>query len=86
MEGGIVNKTAKEMFEKLGYRQLKQPKNYQHLLVYEKYDGRFRETSLITFNTSGRVFSKTLNEEGWCIFIDELKAINQQCKELGWID
>ena len=76
--------TAKEMFEELGYRQLKQLKNYKHLLVYEKYDSRFKETSVITFNTSARVFSKELNDEGWCIFFPELQAINKQVEELGW--
>lgn len=76
--------SAKEMFEELGYKQLKQMKNYKHLLVYEKYDARYKETSVITFNTSGKVISKELNDEGWCIFIPELQAINKQVEELGW--
>ena len=75
---------AKEMFEKLGYKVIKSNKNEEHLIVYEKYEKQFDETSKITFNTSGRVISKELNDEGWCIFIPELQAINQQVKELGW--
>lgn len=76
--------TAKEMFEKLGYKLIKQKKQWEHLIVYEKYDKRFDETETITFNTSGRVIMKELNDEGGCIFIKELKAINKQVEELGW--
>ena len=76
--------TAKEMFEKLGYKQIKQHKHLTHLIVYEKYDRQYDETSKITFNTSGRVISKELNDEGWCIFIPELRAINKQVEELRW--
>lgn len=76
--------TAKEMFEKLGYKLIKQKQQWQHLIVYERYDKRFDETETITFNTSGRVIIKELNDENCCIFINELKAINKQVEELGW--
>ena len=76
--------TAKEMFKKLGYKQIKQKKQWEYLIVYEKYTKRFDETSTITFNTSGRVIFKELNGEGWCISIPELQAINKQIEELGW--
>lgn len=79
-----VQLTAQKMFEKLGYKLIKPSKNEEHLIIYEKYQSQFDETSRITFNTSGRVISKELNDEGWCIFINELQAINKQVEELGW--
>lgn len=76
--------TAKEMFEKLGYKLIKQKQQWQHLIVYEKYTKIFDETETITFNTSGRIIMKELNGECGCIFIKELEAINKQVEELGW--
>ena len=77
--------SAKEMFEKLGYKLIKQPKEYNHLIEYQKYVKEFDELSIITFNTSARVVSKELNLEGWCIFMPELQAINKQVEELHWL-
>lgn len=79
-------KSAKEMFEELGYKLIKPSKNEEHLIVYEKYQRQFDETSRITFNTSSRVISKELNDEGWCIFIPELQAINKQVEELWGVN
>ena len=79
-----MNKSAKEMFEELGYKLIKQPKKYNHLIEYQKYVKQFDELSTITFNKSARVFSKELNLEGWCIFMPELQAINKQIEELQW--
>ena len=82
-------KTAKEMFEKLGYKEVKQAKNTQHLIEYSKTN-KYKETRIITFHTLPKAVSKDLkvNEtyEGCCIFVDELQAINKQVEELGWFD
>ncbi len=78
--------TAQEMFEEIGYVKtdlLKYPSiNY----VSKKY-----ETS-ISFNDceKGRTIyihetGDTYQDSGF-IGIEEVKAINQQCKELGWIE
>lgn len=84
--------TAKEMFEELGYKltfwnsNFKEAKEYQ--FVYENDNGRkiefskfmFREQIYIRFD---KIF-ETLDNNS--LTLDELKAINQQCKELGWLD
>lgn len=77
-------KSAEEMFEELGYRKIKSPKNYEHLVLYEKCDIRNREISTITFNKYGKNFSKELKGETWCIAFEELQAINKQVEEFGW--
>lgn len=70
---------TEEMFKKLGYE-----KNDN---IYYKGD------YYISFNDYN--ISKYLKYKdpylGWCEFsipitIDELRAINQKCKELGWLD
>lgn len=85
--------SAKEMFEKLGYRKedvedIFTGEIYEYDYKYVKFDGTWLyeilfndSTKLIHFNTE--LFNKTQNE---MITIDLLKAINQQCKELGWLD
>lgn len=64
--------TAKEMFEKVGYVQSFDDKG---TIFYENTRGRN-----FLFLKSGEVVGcKTVNKY-------ELKAILQQCKELGWLD
>ena len=64
--------TAREMFEKLGYQYIE--------------DGLFIECEIneeMYFS-----FSKTdkqITIGNYSITVDEIQAINQQCKELGWI-
>ena len=72
-------KSAKEMFEELGY-------------VYESYDEYIRcvwqpkskrYCRTITFYLKNKKF-KPYNQVQFTMQL--LQAINQQCKELGWLD
>lgn len=75
--------SAKEMFEKLGYKQDKQ-KNY---IVYYSLLKLSREKQ-IEFNFDYKTIEKRRVPDLHCstINMQELQAINQQCKELGWFD
>lgn len=64
--------TAKEMFEKLGY-ELTHNSEYQVEFYNEELD------RYIWFYKNRKTF-EAYDE----INLTELKAINQQCKELGW--
>lgn len=77
--------SAKEMFEELGYVKtnlLKTPSVH--------YENKKWETAISIFdNEKGRsihiyALGNTYQDSGF-IGVDELKAINQQCKELGWV-
>lgn len=73
--------TAQEMFEELGYTSL--TKNYikgkLKTIEYENEENK----DWIKFHTDNRRF---IEISGNGVFIGELKVINQQCKELGWIE
>jgi hypothetical protein len=83
--------TAKEMFEELGYKPVSKTDTSvryesQPTIVgaYEFYieiwkREEFGDDFLIRKATMGRQFVSNICGE-------ELKAINQQCKELGWLD
>lgn len=76
--------SAKEMFEKLKYKQDKQ-KDY---IVYYKYLKLGRELQ-IEFNFHHKTIE--VRRTGYYLLsnpinLKELQAINQQCKELGWFD
>lgn len=65
--------SAKEMFEKLGYKQ-EQKNNW---IIY--YD----DANSIVF-MDDKSFYKRYYYDAGDITIEELQAINQQVKELGW--
>jgi hypothetical protein len=76
--------SAKEMFEALGYELIQDSidwltysanyeKWYEHNIDFNKKEKQIRISGGIV--AMGRI-----------ITLDELKAINQQCKELGWLD
>lgn len=69
-----MNKSTREMFEELGYEY--EPYHYSMtaLIVYRK------DLEYIYFDAD-----KKIDIRG---FVDMklLQAINQQCKELGWLD
>lgn len=71
---------AKEMFEELGYIK---STNNEYELTY-KHKAHFNE---ITFCLEGEKVTCD-NGNGKSILINkyELQAINQQCKELGWLE
>lgn len=89
-----MNKSAREMFEELGYRlvEVENPmtgKIYKRDIKYEKFDGSFYKQILFNnstklMHTSCELFNKTID---FIYYTPELlKAINQQVKELGWLD
>lgn len=74
----MENKTAEQMFNEIGYHLVKEHSSWFAILIYER---RGRER--IYFDEDNH-FSK----EGWgnqFINMEELKCINKQCEELGWL-
>lgn len=75
---------ADEMFEKMGYSKIEQSKRY---LRYhsERYGYRIdfelvlKEVRCTSITNQGNTHFRYFN-------VDELQAINQKCKELGWIE
>jgi hypothetical protein len=75
---------AKEMFEKLNYFQSSE--DFEDELVYNLQSEDIENYRYISFH---KIF-KYIEVDDWTdnfqLSIQELKAINQQCKELGWLD
>ena len=72
--------TAKEMFRKLGYKKITMEFMGDELrkIKYENISNKDR----IEFYTENHHFIE-INGNG--IYVEELQAINQQCKELKWL-
>ncbi len=75
---------AKEMFELLGYKQ----STFISMLEYENVEiGR---TILFMKNDEKKHEFKGVNiasiDKGFALSVELLNAINQQLKELGWLD
>lgn len=77
--------TAQEMFYKLGYHV-----NYKSktMLVYTQLITDTNIQEVITFNGSQKKVYVGYRHTSICKGVDVslLKAINQQAKELGWLD
>ena len=80
-------KTAKEMFEELGYEEYF---NNDNMICYKKKDF-ISDTYEIEFNKKAKIIisdwytdSPFTPVKALPIDMKELKAINQQVKELGW--
>lgn len=73
--------TAKEMFEELGYKEIKSDNEY-NIICYERYTPK-RDKEEIVFHRN-KHFATFLNGKFSYVFIKELKAINKQIEELGW--
>ena len=81
-------KTAKEMFEELGYRY----KGFGNTIAYSNYDPYSYEYKDIKFDNK----TKTIDckkggnyfepDKKFDITMQELQAINKQVEELGWLD
>ena len=72
--------TADEMFEKLGYENLPTEINFGGIDIYGKEDKRIEFFNDKTY----AVYNSIDNFE--YIDMQELKAINEKVKELGWVD
>lgn len=76
--------TAKEMFEKLGYKYYK--KTSYGSIIYRNYDFDMDLGLEITFHYDGNYEIESLNRHFDCIMSVQLhQAITQQMKELGWL-
>lgn len=80
--------SAKEMFEALGYEQTQLTKFVKY--TYKRYISNWyhimfdlEEKTIDCYISNDSPFSPL---EPYSITTNELKAINQQCKELGWLD
>lgn len=72
-------KNAKTMFEELGYREIKRTKT---CIRFENND-----LEVIEFEDICKDFIKVAcGCDATPINMQELQAINQMCKELGWLD
>ena len=84
-----MNKSAREMLEELGYNEMYQNKHYmfyvKDLVDTPEYE---RDSIHLEFNFDTKTFNKTYGDDNsvYEITLEELQAINQQCKELGWFN
>lgn len=82
-------KTAKEMLEDLGYHLIKyQPEGSLPRIVYKNESGdTFYPVCHLEFKLDEKSFNLFVPPAGYVesIHMPLLKAIIQQCKELGWM-
>ena len=69
-----MNKSARDMFEELGYELIN-----HHNIVYKGKHDTGRIIHIAFFDDKKILITQSIG-------IKELQAINQQCKELGWLD
>lgn len=74
---------AKEMFKQLGYEFEKEYTRYGVNDTY-RYNKCSRPTDSVIFYLDGKQI--IINQTFHTIHLNELQAIIQQCKELGWLD
>ena len=74
----MILSKAKKMFEELGYTE---DESY-NLISYEKDEGEHLYT--IVFDTANKTFYKGSTCQDDVISMQELEAINEKVKELGW--
>ena len=79
--------TACEMFKQLGYHVSDRPYRNSPLGYFRRLDYKHYVEILFFLSEKKVVYSST-NGIDDCVAIQmpELKAINKQCKELGWLD
>ena len=71
---------ADKLFEDLGY----QKEEYNPDIIY--FTHKLIDTIYFAFNKNTKKFCFIENDEAGDIAMEELKAINLKCKELGWIE
>lgn len=79
-----MNKSAREMFEELGWREYFKS---SVMITYEKNSRSGKSSKYIQFFFDKKEFY--IGSEGnfnQPFTMKELQAINQQCKELRWLD
>ena len=89
------DKTAKEIFEELDYREY--TTNIKHLSLvtfdrkcikaYEKYNSEYHDFLYVLFFDDKSILKWNYSHQRYMyITCEELKAINKQAEELGWND
>ena len=79
-----MNKSTREMFEELGWEQVKnniEEISYQREKYTNKYSNTVSMFSYINFD----IYTRMVYASDY-LTIEELQVINQQIKELGWLD
>lgn len=77
---------ADKMFEKLGYKLISKDNEY---IIYEKEDDKTYPYKIeLSFNLKCKSIVKTckLYDDRCWLSMQELQAINEFCKEKGWLD
>lgn len=74
--------TAREMFEKLGYRR---STDIDMIKYSKKLDDTFYRIGVIFDLLEKEIVLDNNGYEAYIITCALLKAINKQCEELGWI-
>ena len=79
--------TAKEMFEKLGYHENDRPYRDSPIGYFRRIEYKHYIEILFLLSEKRVVYSSTSSIND-CISITmpDLKAIQKQCKELGWLE
>lgn len=81
-----MNKSAKEMFEELGYKNTKKE---DKIILFENFSFDISIEFLNEDGDKSIVLQKLGIDDGGDFIIlslEELKAINKQIEELGWLD
>ncbi len=76
-----IEKTADEMFEKLGYKKFNKKHDFENIKYYKDDD------NILYFDEKDKSFYKSGEYDAMCndITMQELQAINKKCQELGWV-
>ena len=78
-------KSAKEMFEKLGYKYTESDYCIQYSTNIDTTD--YSEYHYVTFEKATITYTARLGfYDTFAIDMPTLKAINKQCEELGWLE
>ena len=82
-----MNKNAKEMFEEIGYT-LHYIGSQQFIYRNNGALGKFKEIIINNLSKTNRGFyiNYSYANNGGYLSLEELQAINQQIKELRWLD
>ena len=80
-------KSAEEMFKQLGYHVSDRPYRNSPMGYFRRLDYKHYVEILFLLSEKKVVYSST-NGVNDCVAIQmpELEAINQQCRELGWLE
>ena len=83
----MKDKTAKEMFEELGFKFIKSEQIIFYVDGGEGNEFNCHPSDLSAWNLRIEfdLRDKTIDGADY-ICVSTLKAINKQCKELGWLD